>query len=220
MNIREEKRFLYEAMRSLIEERRELTSEIHTIRIRIDELSKLEETVLKDIDLQTYMQMHQEHEEAKKKALVEKVLPSPKNYSMAEARDMEPIKEEPKVLTQNEMMENGIKEMLENGTNTVVLRQVPKYPEKEYKKEIDNIKENKKKNRVREDRTPVYNYIRRELSKSVKPISKRELKIMIERDLNIKLKDHNMTDIIKHLMKIDDAFKRAATNGYYTYRSQ
>lgn len=220
MNIREEKRFLYESMRSLIEERRELTSEIHTIRIRIDELSKLEETVLKDIDLQTYMQMHQEHEEAKKKALVEKVLPSPKNYSMAEARDMEPIKEEPKRLTQNEMMDNAIEEWKKNGGDTLVLQQVPKGPEKEYKKEIDNIKEDKKKNRVREDRTPVYNYIRRELSKSVKPISKRELKIMIERDLNIKLKDHNMTDIIKHLMKIDDAFKRAATNGYYTYRSQ
>lgn len=219
MNIREEKRFLYEAMRSLIEERRELTSEIHTIRIRIDELSKLEETVLKDIDLQTYMQMHQEHEEAKKKALVEKVLPSPKNYSMAEARDMEPIKEEPKVLTQNEMMENGIKEMLENGTNTVVLRQVPKAPEKEYKKEINNIKENNNKRRGKTDRTPVYDHIRKILSQSTMAMPRRDIQRIVEKDLGIELKYQDMSDIIKHLLKIDKNFKPAGTRGYYTYRS-
>lgn len=199
LNIREEKRFLYESMRSLIEERRELTSEIHTIRKRIDELSKLEETVLKDIDLQTYIQMHQEHEEAKKKALLEKVLPSPKNHSMAEAREMTPL---------------AIKEEA-----AIIVSQAPRTPEKEYKKEINNIEEKNNKQRSRKDRTPVYNYIKSELSKSVKPVSRRELKKMIERDLNIELKEHHMSDIIKHLMKIDENFKRAATNGYYTYRS-
>lgn len=216
MNIREEKRFLYEAMRSLIEERRELTSEIHTIRIRIDELSKLEETALKDIDLQNYIEMHQKHEEERKKAIVEKILPSPRNHSIAEARDFTPIEEE-KPLTQNEMMENGIKEMLETGSNTVVLRQAPRNPEKEYKKEIENIEENKNKRKAREDRTPVYNYIKMILSQEPLAMSRRNIHAKVEQGLNIKLEYHHMTDIIKHLTKTDEKFKAAGTRGYYTY---
>ena len=65
MNISEEKRFVYEMMRTIMEERRILTDTYFSLKKRLDDLEELQKRGLDTLSLKGYLDMHNEQESLK-----------------------------------------------------------------------------------------------------------------------------------------------------------
>lgn len=62
MNISEEKRYVYQLMREITEERRKLTEIYFSLKERLDELNKLEEKGLDELSMQGYFDLYKQRE--------------------------------------------------------------------------------------------------------------------------------------------------------------
>jgi small-conductance mechanosensitive channel len=138
MNISEEKQFIYDMMRDVSKERRQLTEIYFGLKERLDDLNKLELRGLEDLSVKGYVDLYNNHNRTKS---IENVKRESENVINKINKESEKLtQEEPKSsIPQHEISEQKFKD--NNSNNVRVGKTTTTKPKKKYRKSKEIMKD-------------------------------------------------------------------------------
>ncbi len=199
MNISEEKKYVYQMMREITEERRRLTEMYFTLKERLESLDKLEQRGLEDLSIQGYL----DYLKMKDQELsTQNIAREASNIANTITNSTDRIN----------VIEERMKEQNEEKKEEVKLKEEPKF-----KKEIQE-ESNRRRRAKYANVDKVMDEIVRILKEAGKPMSLDEMyKELIDSSEHYVTKNNFRNNIIRRLMQKHKKVERV-TKGYYQYR--